>query len=86
MLNLIFISFSIGHYFTFLYFQVENETITKTIFSNLFGGSELVVAGKLKDGARNLESRVEAASLNGVRDFQVPVSIFGVSNKAKKRM
>ncbi|KAJ9587862.1 hypothetical protein L9F63_018696, partial [Diploptera punctata] len=44
--------------------EVENGTVTKNTFRRLFAGSELVVAGKLRQDA-NLTGGVEASSVTG---------------------
>ena len=63
--------------------QVEEGTITKNVFRRLFSGSELVVAGKLRDESKLNKIGVEATSLSGgqnyyfdpipVPEFQIPI-------------
>jgi len=43
--------------------QVDDQSITKRTFHNLFNGSEIIIAGKTKDDLTTLE--VDAISLDG---------------------
>lgn len=55
--------------------QVQDETITKVNFANFFGGSELVVSGKLKQETATPEiGFVEAKSAQGIHNYSVTVS------------
>ncbi|KAL0281326.1 UNVERIFIED_CONTAM: hypothetical protein PYX00_002347 [Menopon gallinae] len=52
--------------------QVQDETITKVNFANFFGGSELVVSGKLKDENVTPDMGfVEANSAEGIRNYSM---------------
>jgi hypothetical protein len=54
--------------------QVDNITVTKKSFNLLFKGTELVVAGKLKDGASpDFNGTLNADSTEG--NFQRPVVV-----------
>ncbi|XP_065201336.1 inter-alpha-trypsin inhibitor heavy chain H4-like isoform X7 [Planococcus citri] len=45
--------------------QISNETLTKSVFNNLFNGSELVVAGRLAGGAKTINGNLTGQSSNG---------------------
>lgn len=47
-------------------------SMTKGLFSSLFLGSELVVAGKLNGS--DIDSKVEGTTVNGTASFQAKVS------------
>ena len=56
--------------------QVDNVTVTKKSFNLLFKGTELIVAGKLKEGELlDFNGTLNADSTEG--DFNVPISCFG---------
>lgn len=56
--------------------QVNNVTVTKKSFNLLFKGTELIVAGKLKEGTSpDFNGTLNAHSTEG--DFNVPISCFG---------
>ncbi|CAI6345355.1 unnamed protein product [Macrosiphum euphorbiae] len=60
--------------FQYINDQVDNVTVTKKTFNLLFKGTELVVAGKLKDGnLPDFNSTLNADSTEG--DFKGPVII-----------
>lgn len=50
--------------------EVDNETLTKHEFSNLFRGSELVIAGKIKGDLKGGE--IEALSKKGLVTYHLP--------------
>uniref|UniRef100_A0A8D8XU98 Inter-alpha-trypsin inhibitor heavy chain H4 n=1 Tax=Cacopsylla melanoneura TaxID=428564 RepID=A0A8D8XU98_9HEMI len=60
--------------FNYLPGQVEFNSTTKTQFSTLYDGSELVVAGKLsgKDELKRLSGNVAGRSVNGSEEFDLP--------------
>lgn len=53
--------------------QVDNITVTKKTFNLLFRGTELVVAGKLKDTKSEFNGALDADSTEG--SFQRPVLV-----------
>ncbi|KAL4098181.1 hypothetical protein QTP88_022829 [Uroleucon formosanum] len=62
--------------FRYIDAQVNNVTVTKKSFNLLFKGTELIVAGKLKEGTSpDFNGTLNAHSTEG--DFNVPISCFG---------
>lgn len=56
------------------YLQVDNDTVTKQSFRLLFRGTELIVAGKLKDLEKSdFNSTLNADSIEG--DFIEPTIV-----------
>jgi len=48
-----------------IFLQVDNETITKTSFEYFFRGTELVVAGKIKNSESKFNTTLNANSSDG---------------------
>lgn len=66
---------------------VDNTTLTKSVFSNYFQGSEIVIAGKLNDNdIPNFTTKIFAKSIEGdfLQDISVDLSNGATSDVAAK--
>ena len=70
---------------TYLDDKVNGTSLTKTQYNTYFNGSELIVAGKLREGIRfdRLDAHITANSIEGPLVFDMGINIADVENKVK---
>lgn len=59
---------------------VQLDTLTRTDFNNVFNGSEIVVAGKLKDGVTRLSLIISGTSRGGKLTLELQSTVDGSNN------